>query len=82
METKLGKVTHFFGKINVAVLELSGKLNVGDEIHVMGHSTDFTQKIASMQIDHKEVETAKKGSDVALKVDERVREGDEIFKVE
>ena len=82
METKIGKVTHFFAKINVAVLELSGELNLGNEIRVLGSSTDFNQKITSMQIDHKEVESAKKGSDVALKVDERVREGDEIFKVE
>lgn len=80
MEKKIGTVTHYFGKINVAVLDLKGKLNLGDEVHIMGHSTDFTQKISSMQVDHKEVESAKKGSDVALKVDERVREGDEIFK--
>ena len=79
MDNKVGQVTHYFGKIKVAVLELSGGLKVGDKIHVHGKSTHFTQTVDSMQIDYKEVEKAKKGADVALRVDEDVHEGDEIF---
>ncbi len=82
MSKKIGAVTHYFGKIQVAVLELSAKLEVGDTIQFLGHTTNFSQEITSMQIDHKNVENASKGADVALKVSERVRVGDEIFKVE
>ena len=82
MEEKLiGKITHYFGKISVAIVELSGVLKAGDKIHVKGGSTDFEQDISSMQIEHENLEKAKKGDEIGLKVDEKVREGDEVYLV-
>jgi putative protease len=81
-EKKLvGKITHYFTNIGVAVIELEDTLKVGDEISVEGATTNFTQKIESMQIEHKDVEEAKKGDSIGLKVVDRVREGDHVFKV-
>ena len=81
MESKIGRVTHYFGKINVAALDLMDELKMGDEIHVLGHSTDFTQTVDSIQLEHEAIEAARPGMDVAIKVKKRVREGDEVFKV-
>ena len=80
MELRVGQVTHYFGKIQVAVMELTETLEVGDTIHFHGHTTDFSQEVASMQIDHKPVESAGKGQEIAIKVRARVRVGDEVFK--
>lgn len=80
-ETLVGKVTHYYSKLGVAIVELSGTLSVGDRVHMKGHSTDFEQAVESMQVEHENVETAKKGDGVGLKVSEKVREGDEVFKV-
>lgn len=77
----IGKITHYFTNIGVAVIELEDTLKVGDEISVEGATTNFTQKIDSMQIEHKNVEEAKKGDSIGLKVTDRVREGDQVFKV-
>ena len=82
MGTQIGKVTHFFGKIQVAVLDLSAELKVGDHIHFHGSSTDFSQEVTSMQVEHENIESAGPGDEVAIKVKERVRVGDDIFKVE
>ena len=82
MEEKLiGKITHYFGKISVAIVELSRVLKVGDKVHIKGHSTDFEQDISSIQIEHEDVKKAKKGDAVGIKVDEKVREGDEVYLV-
>ena len=82
MEKLIGKVTHYFGKINVAVLQLTeGKLNVGDTVHIKGHTTDLTQKVESMQIEHENIEKAKKGDDFAIKVASKVHEHDEVYLV-
>jgi translation elongation factor EF-1alpha len=80
-EQRIGTVTHYFGGPGVAVLKLSGHLAVGDEIHVVGHTSDFTEKVASMEVDHQKVELAKAGDEVAIKVAERAREHDQVFKV-
>lgn len=81
-EKPIGKITHYYSNIGVAVVDLSGTLNKGDEIRVLGGAnTDFNQKIESMQVDHKEVKTAKKGESVGLKVSEKVREGYQVYKV-
>ncbi len=77
----VGKVTHFYPKISVAVVEVLDDIAVGDEILIKGKTTNFTQKIESMQIEHEQIKSAKKGESVGLKVLERVREGDEIFKL-
>ena len=78
---EVGKVTHFFSKINVAVVELSLTLSVGDRIAIKGPTTDFEQTIESMQIEHVNVEKAEKGQSIGLKVNERVREKDTVYKV-
>lgn len=78
---KIGKVHHYFDKIGVAALTLEAPLAVGDTISITGHDQTFSQTIASMQIDHQQVEKAKKGDDVAFKVDQPVKEGDEVEKV-
>ena len=75
----IGRIEHFFGKISVAALKLKSPLKVGDVIHIKGHTTGFTQKIDSMQIEHRDVAAAKKGQDVGFKVRDKVREGDTVF---
>jgi translation elongation factor EF-1alpha len=80
MREKIGKVTHYFDRIGIAVLTLSGELKVGDSIHILGHTTDFEQAVGSMEIDHKKVQSVGPGDDVALKVAEPVREGDEVYR--
>jgi putative protease len=81
-EEKIGFISHYFGNISVAGLEIEKrKLEIGDTIRIKGHTTDFTQTIDSMQIDLQEVEVAKKGDSIGLKVSERVREHDVVFKV-
>ena len=77
---KIGEVTHFFSNINVAVIELSGSINTGDEIFIIGATSDFSQRVESMQIEHEQVNEAKSGDAIGLKVIERVRKGDEVFK--
>ena len=78
---RVGSVTHYFTKIGVAVLELTDSINVGDRLHFLGKHTDFPQTVGSMQIDHEPVEQADKGNDVAMKVDQRVRRGDSVFRL-
>ena len=81
-EEKIGLISHYFGNISVAGIDIEKKkLEVGDTIHIKGHTTDFTHKIKSMQIDLQEVKVAKKGDSMGLKVSERVREHDVVFKV-
>lgn len=78
---EVGKVAHFFSKISVAVVELSATLSVGDKIAVKGPTTDFEQTVESMQIEHANVKKAEKGQSIGLKVNERVRERDTVYKV-
>lgn len=81
-ETAIGKVTHYFDRINVAALSLSAPLKVGDRIRFKGHTTDCTMTVDHMQIEHKDVQEAKPGDDVAVHVAERVRAHDEVFQVQ
>ena len=78
-EKEVGRVSSFFGHANVAAIKLSGSLKVGDTIHVKGHTTDFTQKVDSMQIERKNVDKAKKGDHIGIKVSERVRPNDAVL---
>lgn len=80
-EQEVARVTHYFSRLNVAVLALTGTLSVGDRIHVYGHSTDLEQTVDSMQIEHKPVLKAGPGDDVALKIAERVRQGDIVYRM-
>lgn len=82
MEEEIGKIAHYFSKINVGVLEITkGKLQAGDTIHIKGHTTDFYQKVESMQIEHSPVDVIESGQSAGMKVENPVRENDLIFKV-
>ncbi|MEK6834813.1 MAG: translation elongation factor-like protein [Nanoarchaeota archaeon] len=76
----IGKVSSYFSNIGVAAIDLTDKLKVGDKIRIKGNTTDFTQTVNSMQIEHKLVNEAKKGSSVGIKVDDRVRPNDLVYK--
>ncbi len=81
-EKKVGEVVKFFGKINVAAIRVSdGVLKVGDKIHVVGHTTDATEIVESMQIENKNVQEAGPGADVGIKVKGRMRDHDIVYKV-
>lgn len=81
-EKKLvGKVSHYFTKIGVAIIELTDELSVGDEILIEGASTNFKQTVESMQIEHENIEKAKAGDSIGLKLKDRAREGDSVYKV-
>jgi putative protease len=77
---EVGRVTHYFTRISVAVIELSAPLAIGDRIRIKGPTTDFEQTVESMQIEHKNVERAEAGQSIGLKVMERVRENDRVYK--
>jgi len=81
-ETKVGKVTHFFDKISVAVVELSAPLKAGEKVKFKRHTgEEFEQVVASMQVEHAQVKSAKKGQAIGMKVAQPVHEGAEVFKV-
>ena len=80
-EQEIGRVSHYFNNINVAALELTGELVVGDTIHIKGHTSDFTEIVDSMQIEHDSVEKAGPGDSVGIKVEERAHEHDTVYKV-
>jgi putative protease len=81
MEKQIGTVTHYYSRLSVAVLNLTDEIHLGDEIRIKGHITDLVMTIASMEVEHRKIESAGVGMEVALKVDGHVREGDEIYKV-
>lgn len=78
---EIGEVTHYFTDISVGVVDLSGDLKIGDRISIEGSTTDFEQEVGSMQIEHDDVEEAESGDAVGLKVRNRVREGDKVYKI-
>lgn len=81
MDKKVGTVNHFYTDINVALVALEDTLKIGDKIHFKGHTTDFEQEVESMEIEHEKVEVGEEGQKIGLKVKERVREGDHVYKV-
>jgi hypothetical protein len=76
---QIGTINPYFDHISVAVIALTEKIRVGDTIHILGHSTDFKQQVASLQIEHQEVKEAGPGDDVAMKVTARVHPNDKVF---
>jgi len=80
-EAKIGEITHFFDKIQVAIIKLDKPLKKGDKIKIKGSTTDLEEDIESMQVDHADIEEADKGDEVGIKVTGKVREGDDVFKV-
>ncbi|MFQ6116836.1 MAG: translation elongation factor-like protein [Candidatus Bipolaricaulia bacterium] len=79
---EIGKVSHYFSRISVGVIELGSTIKVGDKVRFKGATTDFEQVVESMQIEGENVEEAGPGDSVGLKVKERVREGDTVYKLE
>lgn len=80
-DLKVGKITHYYDRIGVAVVELTDNLSVGETIKISGHGREFTQQVNSMQIEHEQIQEAKKGQTIGLKVDQEVKEGDEVYRV-
>ena len=81
-EQEIGYLSKYFGQISVAAIEITaGKICVGDTIHIKGHTTDTNEKIKSLQIEHNVVENAKKGDSIGIKVTEKVRRKDKVFKI-
>ncbi|OGD24652.1 hypothetical protein A2819_02825 [Candidatus Azambacteria bacterium RIFCSPHIGHO2_01_FULL_40_24] len=79
---KVGTVTHYYGNISVAIVALAGKLSKGDKVKFESGKTEFEQTVESMQIEHKEIDSAKKGDIVGMKVDEKVSEGADVYLME
>lgn len=80
-EKEIGKVEKYFSHVGVGVINLTSAAKAGDTLHIKGHTTDFTQKIESMQVEHKPVEEAFSGSSIGIKVKDRVRPGDTVYLV-
>jgi putative protease len=80
-EKEIGKITHFYGHISVGIIELSDNLKIGESIHIKGHTSDFTQNVDSIQIEHAAVPEAKLGDVIGIKVSQKVHPGDKVFKV-
>lgn len=80
-ETLLGEVDDYFAHVEVIALVLKDSLSVGDQIHVHGHTTDLTQKVESMQIEHQSVQNGKKGDSIGIKVSDHCRKGDKVYRV-
>lgn len=77
----VGTVAHYFGKINVAGVRVSDRLAIGDQILIIGHTTALEQPVTSMELDHRQIEVAEAGQDVGIKVIDRVRKGDQVYKL-
>lgn len=80
-ERQVGTITHYYSKLGVGIVELSGALSAGDEIHVKGATTDFSQTVDSMEIERAAVTRAKAGDVIGIKAKEKVREGDGVYLV-
>ena len=81
MEIEIGKVMHYYDHIHVAVLTLANGLKLGDKIHIVGHATDFVQRISSMEVEHHSIVWVKPGDNVAIKVSQPVHEHDVVFRI-
>ena len=81
MLREVGKIEHYYHKLRVIIFTLTNSLQVGDRIRIKGFTTDFEQTVESMEIEHKKVETAKNGDSIGLKVKERARKNDVVYKI-
>ena len=77
----IGRVSHYFSKIGVAVIDLSDSLKIGDTIRITGGQTDFTQTVESMEVEHQKLEEAKPGDSIGIKVSQKVREDYKVYKI-
>ena len=78
-EILIGEVNHYFSKLSVAGLDIREPLRIGDHIHILGHTTDFEESVVSMQIEHRNIDHAEPGDNVAITVPKKVRVGDKVF---
>jgi len=78
---KIGKITHYFDNIQVAIIKLTAPLKKGDKIKIKGNTTDLEEEVASMQVNHADIEEAAEGDEVGVKINGKVREGDEVYKI-
>lgn len=81
-EQEIGRITNYFSKIGVAVIELTAPVQLGDEIHVVGGERDFSQTVDSMQVEHQPIEEGQAGQEIALMLDQKARPGDIVYKTE
>jgi len=81
-EKPIGEITHYFSNLEVGIIKLRSPLKVGENIKIAGSTTNFEQEVESIQVEHKQVDKAKKGDLVGIKIKDKVREGDLVFKVE
>lgn len=78
---EIGEVTHYYSHLGVAIVKFNQKVKVGEAVHFKGATTDFVENISSIQFDHKDIDEAKKGQEVGIKVSEKVRQGDKVCEV-
>ena len=81
MDKQIGTVTHYYDKIGVAVIKLTAPLKVGDTVKFSGHDQEFTQEVKSMQLEHQNIDKGKKGQEIAIKVDQSIKEKDKVYLV-
>ena len=79
MDKQIGTVSHYYDKIAVAVIKLTAPLKVGDTVKFSGHDQEFTQEVKSMQLEHIAIDKGKKGQEIAVKVDQKVKQKDKVF---
>ena len=77
----IGKVTHYFDRVGVAIIDLLEPLNVGDTIRIVGGEVDFTQEVESMEVEHEKIKSAKKGDSIGIKVAEKAKDGYSVYKL-
>jgi translation elongation factor EF-1alpha len=80
-EQEIGRVTNYFSRISVAVVQLTAPLQLGDTVRIRGGTRDFEQEVESMQVEHQPIESAESGQEIALKVAQKVRTDDVVYKV-
>jgi putative protease len=77
----IGRVTHYFAHVGVAVIELTGVLKVGDTIKIVGGETEFTQPVDSMEVEHQKIQQAKKGDSIGLKINQKVKDSYKVYRL-
>lgn len=80
-EKEIGRITHYYGHISVGIIELTDALKIGDNIHIKGHTSDFTQGIDSMQIEHKDVSLANPGDVIGIKLTQKAHPNDRVYNI-
>jgi putative protease len=81
MDILIGKVTHYYTRLGVAVLELAGQLQLGDAVLFLGHTTEMIQEVTSLEVNHHKLQAAGPGQEVAIKVNDAVRQGDLVYRI-